>query len=260
MSEQDPREPVPPAPDAEYPPEEQALPESVPHMHHRLTDKQALALLGSYVLLRQVTTRVGVGKVAQWRNTIPWAVPLFNNSMIALIPLGMRVEVWSARFFAVLASSLFLSWVSGLLLYWAGYRFGPELAVRAEQEGSMWASIWNPKQVARAHEWIEKWGVLAVVIGRLVEWFTTPMLLVAGATRMSFRKFLPAYTAGAILFATAFLWLGDVAATRWPGLDKGVERLGPWSTRITLALLVLLIVAVLLARSQGPKQGAGSND
>ena len=146
--------------------------------------------------------------------------------------------------------------MAGLVLYWAGYRFGPELAVRAQQEGSMWASIWNPKQVARAHTWIERYGFFAVVFGRLIEWFTTPMILVAGATRMSFRKFFPAYTIGALGFAIGSLWSGRLAATRWPGLDKGIEKLGPWSIRITLILVALLVVATLLSKKAGQPQAS----
>lgn len=255
MSDQEPRDPVQPAPDEAYPPEEQALPDSLPQMRHRLTDKQAVAVMIAYLVFRQVTQRVGLGYLPRLLASAPWALPLLNNTMLILIAVGTEIRGNTGMLIVTGLASILMSWLAGLFLYWAGYRFGPELAVRAEQEGSMWASIWNPKQVARAHAWIERYGFVAVILGRLVEWLTTPTMLVAGSTRMSFRKFFPAYTIGSALFAATFLWLGGRAGDQWPWLAERIKAFGTWSLRITMVLLVLMAVAVLASRKKGQPEG-----
>ncbi|HVL81443.1 MAG TPA: VTT domain-containing protein [Actinomycetota bacterium] len=239
--------------------EEMELPASVPHMtRRRLSDGQAVAALILFLIFRAITQRVGFGFLPRLlASPFPWVLPLLNNTMLILIAVGTEVRGNTGMLIASGIASVAMSLVSGLVLYWAGYRFGPELAVRAEKEGSMWASLWNPKQVARAHAWIERYGFGAVVIGRMVEWLVTPVVLVAGSTRMSIRKFLPAYLIGSVGFAATFLWLGGRAGDRWPWLPDRIKAFGAWSLRITLALLVLMAIAAVLSKKQdGPKDAA----
>lgn len=211
-----------------------------------LTDKQALSVFAAYMIFRAITQRVGLGYLPRLLKTTPWAVPLLNNSMLVVIAVGTKVSTTPGLAIAAGAASMFLSLVAGLILYWMGYRFGPVLAQKAEGEGSMWAAVWNPKQVAKAHRWLEKYGFFAVVIGRVVEWFTVPVILVAGSSRMSFRKFLPAYMIGSALFAGIFLWIGSAFGTAYPWLPKRIEAFGAWSLKLTLILVVLLALAMLL--------------
>src|SRR4029078_4495696 len=105
---------------------------------------------------------------------------------------------------ATTITSVFISTAIGLIFYWAGWRFGHRLAEMAGKPGSAWASIWNPKQIARAERWMDSWGMIAVFIGRATEHFTIPVTLVAGASEMRFRRFLIAHIAGATVFAAGF--------------------------------------------------------
>lgn len=235
------REPV----GAERSPADTELP---PDGKHLLTDKQALTALGAYLIFRAVTQRVGLGYLPRLLKSAPWTVPLLNNSMLIIIAVGTKVSTTPGLAVAAFISSLVLSLVAGLILYWTGYRFGPRLAERAEVEGSMWASVWNPKQVARAHRWLEKYGFIAVVVGRVVEWFTVPVVLVAGSSRMTFHKFLAAYLTGSALFAGIFLWIGSAFGNAYPWLPKRIEAFGTWSLRLTLVLVVLMALAMLAGR------------
>lgn len=231
------------------PPEEQFLPAEVPHITEtRLSDRTALALLVGYLIFRQITVRIGLGALPRLLRSAPWAVPLLNNAMLSLIAVGTGLASRPTMFVITMLASVVQSLVTGLILYWAGYRFGPRLAVMAEKEGSMWAGVWNPKQVARAHNWLERRGWVAVFLGRVLEWFTTPMLLVCGASRMSLRHFLPPYVAGSVVFGGGFLWLGSKFGERWTWLPEFIERLGGWFLWVTVGLLVLLGVALLLQR------------
>lgn len=229
----------------------------------RVSDGVALGLLGGWLVFRAITQRVGLGLTPRLLGPFPWVIPLLNNSMLVVIATGTGIQGRPWMFVATGAASVFLATISGLVLYWAGYRFGPKLAEKGARSRSIWGQIWNPKQVAKAHRWIERWGVFAVFLGRTMEWFTAPVMVVAGATRMSFGKFLAAHTAGAMAFASVTLWIGVAADRRWPGLKDRIVDLSPWALRVAIILLVVFAVSALLSRREGrrdperePERGA----
>jgi membrane protein DedA with SNARE-associated domain len=238
----------------------------------RLTDKQALGALGAYLVFRAITQRLGFAFGPRLLRSAPWAIPLLNNSLLLLIQAGAGTEGRPGSMIAAGAASVFLSLVAGLVLYWAGHRFGDKLAELAARPGSPWAGVWNPKQISRAERWIDGWGLPVVFFGKVVEYFTVPVVLVAGATRMSMRRFLFAYTLGSIAFAGLGLWLGVAAEHRWPWLKDWIANVyGPWALRIGLGLLVFLVVVSLIARRRGeetqpaaatttPSQGPSENE
>jgi membrane protein DedA with SNARE-associated domain len=166
-------------------------------------------------------------------------------------------------------ASVVTSIVAGLVLYWAGWRFGHKLAEMAKQPGSPWAGVWNPKRIARAERWMDGWGVIVVFVGKVIEYFTLPVVLVAGASEMRLRRFLVAYTLGSITFAGAFLWIGSSAQQRWPWLRGWIsDTYGPWALRIGLVALVLVALAFLVGRraragqdeTTTPSQGDSSSE
>lgn len=218
---------------------------------HRLADGVALGLLGAWLIFRAVMNRVGLGVGPRLLENRPWVIPLLNNSALLLIQAGTGTVGRPGMMIFTVLVSVFMSTVSGLILYWAGWRFGHRLAELAKEPGSPWATVWNPKRVQRAERWMDRWGVFVVWFGRVVEYFTLPVMLVAGASSMRFRRFLVAHTIGAITFAGLFLWIGGVAQGRWPWLQDWIsDTYGPWALRISLVLVVLLVITLLLGRSQ----------
>jgi membrane protein DedA with SNARE-associated domain len=223
----------------------------------RLTDGQALGLLGGWLVFRTITQRIGLGVGPKLLDSKPWVIPLLNNSSLLLIQAGTGTAGRPWMFALSVLASVFMSTVAGVIIYWAGYRFGESLAERAAKPGSPWAGVWNPKQIARAERWMDRWGMGVVFLGRLTEYFTLPVTLVAGASEMRFRRFLVSHTLGAIGFAGVYLWIGSVAQDRWPWLKDWISDVyGPWALRIGLGLLVLLVLLMgansLLAKKQGP--------
>lgn len=215
----------------------------------RLTDTQAVGVLGAYLLFRAVTQRVGLAFGPRLLDHFPWVIPLLNNSSILLIQAGTGTAGRPGMLVVTAIASVFMSTVAGLILYWAGWRFGHKLAEMSQRPGSPWAGVWNPKQVARAERWIDRWGVIVVFLGRIVEYFTLPVMLVAGATEMRFRRFLIAHTLGSIAFAALGLSIGGVAQQRWPWLKDWIADVyGPWALRIGLGLVVLLAILVVIGR------------
>ncbi len=218
---------------------------------HRLADGVALGLLGAYLLFRTITNRVGLGIGPRLLDNRPWVIPLLNNSGLLLIQAGTGTTGRPAMIAATMLTSIIMSTISGLILYWAGWRFGHRLADMAQKPGSQWAAVWNPKQIERAERWMDGWGIFVVFFGRVVEYFTLPVMLVAGASSMRLRRFLVAHTVGAAAFAGLFLWIGSAAQSRWPWLRNWIsDSYGPWALRISLVLLGVFVIVMLLGRLQ----------
>ncbi len=233
------------------PPEEDRAPEvAVEESRTRLTDTQALVAIGGWIVFRQITARIGIGIAPRVARTKPWLIPLMTNAFpqIILAGTGIGGNRW-ALFAATAFTSVVLSTVVGLIFYWAGWRFGHRLAELAKKPGSPWASIWNPKQIARAERWMDRWGIIVVFLGRATEHFTLPITLVAGASEMRLRRFLAAHIAGAVAFAVGFLWVGVEAQERWPGLRHWIEHTyAPWAFWIGIGSLALLALAFVAGR------------
>lgn len=222
---------------------------TTPERKHRLSDGQALGLLGAWLIFRQITARIGlsIAPRASVRIGKPWLIPLLTNAPPNLILAGTGASGSWPKIVLTMIASVLLSTIIGLIFYWAGARFGEKLAQMAQRPGSPWAGIWNPKQIARAERWMDRWGILVVFIGRATEHFTLPITLVAGASEMRIRRFLAAHTAGAIAFAGLFVWIGSYAHRRWPGLEHWItDTYAPWAARIGIGLLVVMVVLLTL--------------
>jgi len=219
----------------------------MPPVRHRFTDKQALGLLGAYLIFRAVTQRVGLALLPMLlRRGYPWVIPLLHNAALTMVATGTKIRAQPGLLAATAAASVLQAMVAGLVLYWAGLRFGVRLAEMSEQSGSVWKSVWNPQQVLRAHRWLDRWGMLTVFAARaVVEWMIVPIVLVAGSSRMHRAKFLSSYFAGSAVFAGLTLWAGGLAGNQWPWLPKRIESLSRWTLIAGLVLLALLVVAAL---------------
>lgn len=213
----------------------------------RLSDSQALGLLIAYLVFRIVSNRIGIAYLPRMLDEAPWAVPLLNNSQIILIAVGTGVRDSLSMQIATGATAILQALVAGSVLYWAGHRFGETLAERSAKTGSMWAALWNPRQIAKAHRWLDRRGWWAIIVARTIEWLVTPVVLVAGAGRMQLRRFYASYFIGSICFVTVTLGAGAMAGEQWPWLPEKIKSLSEWSLRIALGLLVLAVLAMAVA-------------
>lgn len=237
----------------------------VTERRERLNDRLAFGLLAAWFIFRAVANRLGFGAGPQFVKSSPWVIPLLNNSSLLLITAGTGTSGRPGLFVLAMLTSIFMSTIAGLILYWAGWRFGHRLAEKASNPTSPWAGVWNPKQIARAERWMDRWGIAVVAIARVTEFFIAPVNLVAGASEMRLRRFLLAHTIGSIGFAGLFLWIGSVAQRRWPWLQDWITDVyGPWALRIGIGLIVLLVVLLglgnLLGKSEKVKKAEGRLD
>jgi membrane-associated protein len=114
--------------------------------------------------------------------------------------------------------------------YEIGRGIGPPLYNR---EGR----ILKRKYFDQTHDFFEKHGNKALVIGRFVPFVRTYVTVVAGVTRMDRRRFLVWSAVGAVLWVFSITLLGYVLGSRVPWLKENIDY-------AIMAILVLSVVPI----------------
>lgn len=89
----------------------------------------------------------------------------------------------------------------------------------------------TPERVARAEAFTEKYGVLAIISARWIPWVRTFAPLLAGATGMTWPKFMLGNVVGALCWGPTLLLAGYLAASV------------PWVEHVSVAVAVVAIAA-----------------
>lgn len=90
--------------------------------------------------------------------------------------------------------------------YAAGRYIGPRVFLRAGS-GGIWRLI-KPSHLQRTHEFFEKYGAIALVIGRFVPIVRTFVPFLAGVGQMTYSRFLAYNVAGGVLWITSVTYAG----------------------------------------------------
>jgi membrane-associated protein len=115
--------------------------------------------------------------------------------------------------------------------YEIGRRIGPPLAQRDGR-------ILKKQYFDKTHEFFEKHGSKALVIGRFVPFVRTYITVVAGITMMSRRRFFTWSAVGAVLWVLSITLLGYFLGN--------VPKVGPFlSENIDLAIMAILAFSVI---------------
>jgi membrane protein DedA with SNARE-associated domain len=96
------------------------------------------------------------------------------------------------------------------------------------------------KRLAQVQKLFERWGVWVVVVGRMFAGIRGAMVVVAGATRFNFWKFLIADGLAAIVSGGLFLFLGYMFGRNMDLLRHRVEE----GKRLTLVGAIVLAVGI----------------
>jgi membrane-associated protein len=91
--------------------------------------------------------------------------------------------------------------------YSIGHFMGPKV-FRAEDRSNFWHRMLNRDHLMRAHEFFERYGGIAVVLGRFVPIVRTFVPFVAGAGSMSYPQFAFYNVTGALLWVGACVGAG----------------------------------------------------
>ena len=94
--------------------------------------------------------------------------------------------------------------------------------------------VLSPERVARAEAFTDRYGVLAIISARWIPWVRTFAPLLAGATGMTWPKFLLGNVVGALCWAPTLVLVGYLAASL------------PWLRHTALAVAVIAVAAMTL--------------
>jgi len=86
--------------------------------------------------------------------------------------------------------------------YWFGHRVGPAIFDRPKSR------IFNPKNVEKAHAFLEKYGAKTIVLARFVPVVRTFAPIVAGVGKMNYRTFVLYNIIGGIVWGGGVTTLG----------------------------------------------------
>jgi membrane-associated protein len=130
-------------------------------------------------------------------------------------------------FVAMLAFTV-AGFLGNVVGYEIGRLIGPPIAQRDGR-------ILKKKHFDQTHEFFERHGNKALVIGRFVPFVRTYITVVAGVGRMERRRFLLWSAVGALLWVVSITLLGYFLGSAFPGLGANIDK----------AIIVLLLLTVV---------------
>jgi membrane protein DedA with SNARE-associated domain len=121
-----------------------------------------------------------------------------------------------------------------LLLYWLGAALGTARLASAWERLPLTAG----EDVRRAEAWFERWGELAVLLGRCVPVVRSAVSVPAGVTRMPLVRFTALTLAGSLVWNATFVGFGYALGDR-------VDAITAWVDRYQLVVLAALVLGVV---------------
>ncbi|AIC91385.1 DedA family protein [Bifidobacterium coryneforme] len=112
--------------------------------------------------------------------------------------------------------------------YFIGHFFGRAI-VRSGKVKSL-----TPERIAKTENLIDKWGPLAVVLGRFLPFIRTFMPFISGISGMKWRRFTPFSILGGLIWSTIFTLLGYF----FGGIPAVQEH-------FELVIILILVISVL---------------
>jgi membrane-associated protein len=104
--------------------------------------------------------------------------------------------IWSAAFFGTQVG------------YWVGYKIGPPLFEKNRN------FIMNERVVAKTHQFFDKYGARAVILARFVPILRALIPMLAGISKMDYKRFTKLNLIGATVWILFFMvpgyWLGTI--------------------------------------------------
>ena len=133
------------------------------------------------------------------------------------------VPLWAA------CALLFVAALAGNLVgYWVGRRAGPAIFAREDSR------IFKRKYIDHTEEFFNRYGAVAIILGRFIAIVRTFITVLAGVGRMDFRRYALYSAIGAIPWAIGLTVLGYLIGNV-PAIKDNLE----------IAIIVIVIVSVL---------------
>lgn len=157
--------------------------------------------------------------------------------------------------FAAFAWSTAGSMIGAWLLYWLGAVIGAD-RLRAIAE-KMWLT--EGEDVDRALHWFDRFGDIAILIGRVIPGIRSLISIPAGVHRMSLVKFSVLTLIGSSVWNAVLIWTGVLLGANY---HRVADTIDSFSTVIYALCAVAVVVAViyLVRRDRKRKAAKAAED
>ena len=164
---------------------------------------------------------------------------LFTAGLFAVSDVGLGAPLWVVCVLLVVAAL-----AGNVCGYWIGRVSGPAIFDKPQSK------LFKPKHVARTHEFFEKYGNKAILLGRFVPIVRTFITVMAGVGQMPAKRYLTYSLIGGVLWAAGVTLLGA-----WLGQFAFVKN------NIELILILVVFVSIIpiiveLLRARRGNKGA----
>ncbi len=155
-----------------------------------------------------------------------------------LITTGIFASQGHLNIFAAIAIIIVAAIIGDSVGYLFGIKIGPRLFQRKD---SRWFS---QKNLQEAHTFFEKYGGQSVVLARFVPVIRTFVPVIAGTSKMNYRKFLLFNVTGGVLWGTSVTILGYSLGRVVPNIDHYILPV------VIIVFIVSFIPAVMHLRKR----------
>lgn len=118
------------------------------------------------------------------------------------------------------------------MAYWIAVRGGRILLLRYGARVGL-----TEERLARVEGFFSRWGIWAIVVGRVLSGVRALISYPAGIFEMPFPRFVAGTIAGALLWPIITVSLGSLIGSHWQSVLEAVANFGPW---VAAALLIFL--------------------
>ena len=127
--------------------------------------------------------------------------------------------------------------------YFIGHFFGRAI-VRSGRVKSL-----TPERIAKTEGLIDKWGPLAVVLGRFLPFIRTFMPFISGISGMRWRRFTPFSILGGLIWSTLFTLLGYFFG--------GIPAVQQHFELVIILILVISVLPTVIGLLRSHRRGRG---
>jgi membrane protein DedA with SNARE-associated domain len=146
-------------------------------------------------------------------------------------------------FLLVLIATTLGSLIGALVLYAIGLAIGQRRVNSLVQRYGHWALL-TPDDLARAEDWFDRYGPVAVFTGRLLPVVRSLVSIPAGYRRMPLGQFLLLTGGGSALWNGALVGLGWALGENWHVIEEYVG----WLQYVVIAVVAFLVLRFVWQR------------
>jgi membrane protein DedA with SNARE-associated domain len=142
--------------------------------------------------------------------------------------------------------------VANLVGSWIAYGVGRAGRIELVERYGHWLHI-QPKHIAWADRWFERYGSAAIFFSRMLPIIRTFISLPAGVAKMPFARFTLLTLAGCVPWVLGLALLGEAVGHEWKDVRKGFEY-------VDYAVVALVVLGIVYALIRRRRRGADTGD